>query len=82
MINEMNGLISSLYLLDSLSQMDRFKLKVFMMLQTFESHIKGIPFNEIIRMQTANLSEILNILKNLTKSIKERVPFFPNFPHL
>ena len=73
MINEMNGLIASLYLLDALNQLDRFRLRVFMCLQSFESHIKGIPFNEIIKMQNANLSEIWNILKNLIKSIKEKV---------
>ncbi len=73
MINEMNSLISSLYLLESFTQMDRFRLKIFLLLQSFESQIRGIPFNEIIRMQSANLNEILGILKNLSKTSKERV---------
>lgn len=79
MINEMNSLISSLYLLDEPKQVDRFRLKIFLLLQSFESQIRGIPFNEIIKMQSANLTEILGILKNLSKSSKERV--FNIFPY-
>jgi len=71
MINEINNLAVSLYLLDSSSQLDRFRLRIFLMLRSFESHIQKIPFTEIIRMQSANLSEILGILKNFINNMKE-----------
>lgn len=71
MINEINGLVVSLYLLDSLAQLDRFRLRIFLMLRSFESHIQRIPFTEIIRMQSANLSEILGILKSFVNNMKD-----------
>jgi len=71
MINEINNLAVSLYLLDSSTQLDRFRLRIFLMLRSFESHIQRIPFTEIIRMQSANLSEILGILKNFINNMKE-----------
>ena len=71
MINEINSLVISLYLLDSLAQLDRFRLKIFLMLRSFESHIQRIPFTEVIRMQSANLSEILGILKSFINNMKE-----------
>jgi len=71
MINEINNLVTSLYLLDSLAQLDKFRLRIFLVLRSFESHIQRIPFTEIIRMQSANLSEILGILKRFSNNMKE-----------
>mmetsp|Transcript_36716 Transcript_36716/g.32929 ORF Transcript_36716/g.32929 Transcript_36716/m.32929 type:complete len:225 (-) Transcript_36716:1288-1962(-) len=70
--NEINNLINSLYTLESTNQLDKFKLKLFLILESIDSYIKGINFNEIQKMQSANLPEILSILKNLSNRIKQR----------
>jgi len=73
MINEMNNLILSLYQVDNNAQMDKFRLRIFLLLQTFSSHIENINFSEIVKIQSANPSEILTILKNFIKSMRDKV---------
>ena len=76
MINEINNLVTSLYMQESLAQLDKFRLRIFLMLRSFEQHIKRIPFTEVIRMQSANLSEILSILKIFINNMKDNYKQF------
>ncbi len=69
-INEINNLFNSLYLLESVTHLDKFRLRVFLMLRNFESQIQQIPFHEVIKMQSASLPEIWEILKKFRFQLK------------
>ena len=73
----MNNLILSLYQVENSAQMEKFRLKIFLLLQTF-SNIENINFTEIMKIQSAPPSELLSILKNFIKRMREKLKTLGN----